>query len=110
MPRSVDPESKMMGARLKSVRIEQGLDVEDIVGELDIKSPSWYHYESGRSAFPYTEIPRVARALRVPVDYLIDRLFAERHHVADPTAFSRPRPKDARLDPMPYGNVRAYAY
>ena len=100
----------MLGARLKSVRIEQGLDVDEIVDHLGIKAPSWYHYESGRSAFPYTEIPHVARALRVPVDYLIERLFAERQHSVDASQFSRTRPKGARLDRMPSDNAAAYTY
>jgi hypothetical protein len=78
MAKGVDPESRQIGLRLKALRIESGLEVEDVADRLDISAPSWYAYERGLQAFPYTRIPGVAKALGVPTGHLIARLFPTR--------------------------------
>lgn len=75
MAKGVDPESRQLGLRLKALRIESGLDVEEIAGKLNISAPSWYAYERGLQAFDYRRIPDVAKALRVSTGHLIARLF-----------------------------------
>lgn len=83
MAKGADPESRqvLVGRRLKALRIESGLEVEEIASELEVSAPSWYAYEGGRQAFPYTRLPDVAKALGVSTGHLIERLFP----VARPT-------------------------
>ena len=71
----VDPESRQVGLRLKALRIESGLEVDQVASKLNISAPSWYAYERGLQAFDYRRIPDVAKALGVSTGHLIERLF-----------------------------------
>lgn len=75
MSRGVDPESRQVGRRLKALRIESGLEVEEVARRLGVSMPSWYAYERGLSAFPHTRFADVAGALGVTPRHLIERLF-----------------------------------
>lgn len=82
MAKGVDPESRQVGRRLKALRIESGLEVEEIAGRLNVSAPSWYAYERGLTAFDYRRIPDVAKALGVSTGHLIARLFPARQETS----------------------------
>ena len=75
MAKGVDPESRLVGRRLKSIRVEKDLDVETVADRLGISAPSWYAYERGLQSFPHPRFAAVAEALEVTPRYLIERLF-----------------------------------
>lgn len=75
MTKGVDPESRLIGRRLKSIRVEKDLDVETVADRLGISAPSWYAYERGLQSFPHPRFAAVAEALGVSPRYLIERLF-----------------------------------
>ena len=78
MAKGVDPESRLVGRRLKSIRVERDLDVETVADRLGISAPSWYAYERGLQSFPHPRFAAVAEALEVTPRYLIERLFPAR--------------------------------
>lgn len=75
MAKGADPESRLIGRRLKSIRIEKDLEVETVAARLGISAPSWYAYERGLQSFPHQRFGAVAEALEVTPRYLVERLF-----------------------------------
>jgi transcriptional regulator with XRE-family HTH domain len=72
--RSIDPKSRLIGARLKSLRCVSQRTVEEIAADLGITPAAWYHWENGRSRIYLAQIDDIARALRMPEDHVLERL------------------------------------
>ena len=73
---AIDKET--VARRLKAVRIEEGVDPKIVADRLGITVGTWMNYERGARAFPHWDVPRVALALGVDVEYLTGRLYGDR--------------------------------
>jgi transcriptional regulator with XRE-family HTH domain len=82
--RSIDPESREVGVRLRSLRALSDRTVEEIAAELGITPAAWYHWETGRSRIYIAQVRTIAAALHMPAKFVHERLFEERPREAAP--------------------------
>ncbi len=93
MARSIDPESRRIGVRLKMLRCMSERSVDEIAAELGITPAAWYHWETGRSRVYLVQIPHIAAALRLPKSYVSERLQEEYPRETDESESQRDRPR-----------------
>lgn len=74
VPGGVRSESSAMGAALKAIRQERGLQLWQVASDLEMSTENLRHYESGRNRLVAADIPRFADAYRVSRSYLVRRL------------------------------------
>ncbi len=75
MTAQLDSESvehlRLLGERIKKVRLERGLTVRDMVIEHDYHDAQWRRYENGAS-LTVPSLFRIAKALGVSLSILLD--------------------------------------
>ncbi len=64
-------DSKVMGKRIKELRIEQGLFQQDLANELGLKQSVISKYERGAVAPPYDILFKLAELFNTSIDYLV---------------------------------------
>ncbi len=64
---------RVIGARLRQVRLEADRTQQDLADILECSSSSISDYEYGRRSISVAELEILARALAVPLDYFIDQ-------------------------------------
>lgn len=74
MVRPIDPDTRRIGAVLRSIREQQGLTQVEVAVALGKKEGAYAAYEAGRSRFTVPELRLVADALNVTTPYLARRL------------------------------------
>lgn len=79
------PEDAQIGRRLKALRIELGLEAQDIAAKLNMTAGNFAHYEKGRNRLAFVDVARFADALGVEPTYLIERLGLRSVLLAEPT-------------------------
>lgn len=64
--------NRIIGSQLRQARIEAGRSPEEIASHLGVDGPTLRGYESGRIAIPLLQLEKVAKYLRVNLDYFLE--------------------------------------
>lgn len=76
--RRVEPDTKryagLIAKRVRELRIERGLEVQEVADKTGIPLFTLYGYENGNREIPLEAIPKLAKALRckTPGDFFPD--------------------------------------
>ncbi|WP_176546410.1 helix-turn-helix domain-containing protein [Priestia megaterium] len=62
-----------MGKRIKSLRLKQGLTIEQLANKLGLARSSVNNWENGRREPTSTQVPTIATILNTTTDYLCGR-------------------------------------
>jgi transcriptional regulator with XRE-family HTH domain len=91
----IELRSHIIGARLKQARLNKGLAVKALAAEAGITTAKLAAYELGKRPAPITELERLATALDLSVDVLLDIGIGP---LGESQLFQR---QHARLDALP---------
>ncbi len=65
-------ELRQLGERIREARIGLKMTQQDLANEMGKSAEAIASYERGTRAIPILELPSLARALDVPIDYFFD--------------------------------------
>lgn len=64
---------KVYLARLRELREDRDIGIDEMVKALDVSLETYKNYESGAATPPFAKIVQIADMFRVSIDYLIGR-------------------------------------
>ena len=70
-------DSTAVGARLRGMRVEHGLSLNEVAEYLGLDPATIYNYESGKTNIRYTDVWKLADLYGVGMDEMTGRLTRE---------------------------------